>query len=136
MNLRVLALCILQYLGLVVTASSPCQRSLLLYTTFKLITLNSVAWISLNMTAPLVLPNSNEHFYSNVPVMIGSPPQEVDMTVNTYSILVAAFAYDCNLCAGNTFFDHSQSSSFRVSSFPTNFIELSTYFKSHFSVIE
>jgi hypothetical protein len=49
--------------------------------------------------------------------MVGTPPQEVDMTINTYSSLLAAFAYDCSLCAGSTFFDPSQSSTFGVRSF-------------------
>lgn len=69
------------------------------------------------MTVPTVLPDSSGYFYGNVPVTIGSPEQEVDMTVSTYSTLIAAFAYDCNLCTGSTFFDDSQSSTFGVSYF-------------------
>lgn len=73
------------------------------------------AWISLNMTAPSVMTDTTSYFFSNVPVMFGTPPQEVEMTVNLYSSLLAAFSYDCNLCAGGSPFDYSRSSTFGVS---------------------
>jgi len=72
----------------------------------------SGSWISLNVSGQSILTDETEPYYSTVPVMVGTPPQEVDMTINTYSSLLAAFAYDCSLCAGSTFFDPSQSSTF------------------------
>jgi hypothetical protein len=75
------------------------------------------AWISLDISGQSILTDNTEVYYSTVPVTIGTPQQEVDMTLNMYSTLLAAFAYDCNLCAGSTFFDQSQSSTFAVYTF-------------------
>jgi len=69
------------------------------------------------MSGPQNLTDLTDLDFSTVPVMFGTPPQEVDMTVNTYSSLLAAFAYDCTLCAGSTFLDPTQSSTFGVRSF-------------------
>lgn len=77
--------------------------------------LGFVAWIIMNMTAPVAL-SSDKDSCGKVPVMVGSPPQEVDMVVTTHSsvVLIAAFAYDCNLnlCPGDTLFDQTRSASF------------------------
>ena len=78
----------------------------------------SAAWISLPISGQANLTDATETYYSTVPVMLGTPPQEVDMTINTYSTLLAAFAEDCTFCAGSTFFDHSLSSSFAVRTLP------------------
>ena len=83
-----------------------------------------IAWISLNMTAPTAMTDTIDYFYSQAPVMIGNPPQEVDLTVNTYSTLLASMAYDCNLCAGSTFFDGSLSSTFGVCIHTVLFVSL------------
>ena len=72
------------------------------------------AWISLDISGQSILEDAADVYYSTVPVMIGTPPQRVDMTINTYSSHVAAFAHDCLLCGGSTFFDQSLSSSFGV----------------------
>ena len=80
------------------------------------------AWISLDISGQSILTDESDVYFSTVPVTIGTPQQEVDMTLNTYSTLLAAFAYDCNLCAGSTFFDHSQSSTFAVHTFPAQLV--------------
>lgn len=66
------------------------------------------------MTASPSMTDADQYLYSQAPVMLGTPPQEVDMTVNLYSTLLASMAYDCNLCAGGTFFDGSLSSTLAV----------------------
>jgi hypothetical protein len=68
--------------------------------------------------------------------MFGTPPQEVDMTVNTYSSLLAAFAYDCTLCAGSTFLDPTQSSTFGVRSFLFNYVTTNKIMWLFFKVIK
>jgi Eukaryotic aspartyl protease len=72
------------------------------------------AWISVPISGQTNLTDATETYFNYAPIMIGTPPQVVDMTINTYSTLLAAFAEDCTLCAGSTFFDRSQSSTFEV----------------------
>jgi hypothetical protein len=85
------------------------------------------AWISLDISGQSILTDESDVYYCTAPIMIGTPPQQVDMTINTYSTLLAAFAYDCALCAGSTFFDHSQSSSFGVHTLLYNSFKTLTY---------
>jgi hypothetical protein len=91
-----------------------------------IICLFNAAWISLPIFGQSILTDESEVYYSTAPVMIGTPPQQVDMTINTYSTLLAAFAYDCTFCAGSTFFDPSQSSSFGVRTSLRNLFKLLT----------
>jgi hypothetical protein len=51
---------------------------------------------------------------ATVPTLIGTPPQEINLTVGVYTGLLAAYGYDCVLCAGPTLFDSSLSSTFNV----------------------
>ncbi|KIJ06183.1 hypothetical protein PAXINDRAFT_182744 [Paxillus involutus ATCC 200175] len=52
---------------------------------------------------------------ATVPTLIGTPPQEIDLTVAVYTGLLAAYGYDCVLCAGPTLFDSSLSETFSSS---------------------
>ncbi|KAF8834836.1 acid protease [Paxillus ammoniavirescens] len=66
------------------------------------------------MNVPLYLLDG-EFNSATVPTLIGTPPQEVNLTVGVYSGLLAAYGYDCVLCAGPTLFDSSLSSTFNSS---------------------
>ncbi|KAF9233535.1 aspartic peptidase domain-containing protein [Melanogaster broomeanus] len=57
---------------------------------------------------------------ATVPTLIGTPPQQNNLTVDISSGLLAAYAYDCVLCAGPTSFDSSLSSTFKSSDIPWN----------------
>ncbi|KAF9236445.1 aspartic peptidase domain-containing protein [Melanogaster broomeanus] len=57
---------------------------------------------------------------ATVPTLMGTPPQQVDLTVDISSGILAAYAYDCVLCAGPTSFDSSLSSTFKSSNIPWN----------------
>jgi hypothetical protein len=85
------------------------------------------------MNGQSILTDETQIYYSTAPVTVGTPPQQVDMTINTYSTLVAAFSNECNLCAGSTFFDRSLSSTFGVRIHLCNFFRPVThgYFSSH-----
>lgn len=67
--------------------------------------LGFVAWIIMNMTAPVAL-SSDKDSCGKVPVMV--------VTTHSSVVLIAAFAYDCNLnlCPGDTLFDQTRSASF------------------------
>jgi hypothetical protein len=55
-----------------------------------------------------------------VSTYFGTPPQEVDLTVDLATDWLAAYAYDCVLCSGGTSFNALLSSSFQVSDSPYN----------------
>jgi hypothetical protein len=55
-----------------------------------------------------------------VSTYFGTPPQEVDLTVDLATDWLAAYAYDCVLCSGGTSFNALLSSSFQVSDNPFN----------------
>ncbi|KAF9236443.1 acid protease [Melanogaster broomeanus] len=59
-----------------------------------------------------------EFISATVPTLIGTPPQQINLTVDISSGLLAAYAYDCVLCSGPTSFDSSLSSTFKSSSIP------------------
>ncbi|KAH0839481.1 aspartic peptidase domain-containing protein [Lanmaoa asiatica] len=72
-----------------------------------------VAWATLPMN---VAPYLSEGAYipSTVPALVGTPPQQVNLTVGVASGLLATYASDCILCAGTTMFDPSLSSTFKT----------------------
>ncbi|KAF9236447.1 aspartic peptidase domain-containing protein [Melanogaster broomeanus] len=57
---------------------------------------------------------------ATVPTLMGTPPQQINLTVDISSGLLAAYAYDCVLCAGPASFDSSLSSTFKSSNIPWN----------------
>lgn len=56
----------------------------------------------------------DEYSFSQVPVLFGTPPQEVDLTINLSGDLLAAWSIDCVYCAGSQSFDEDLSSTFNV----------------------
>ncbi|KAF9224515.1 acid protease [Gyrodon lividus] len=55
---------------------------------------------------------------ATVQTLIGTPPQEINLTVDVGSGLLVAYGYDCVLCAGPTLFDSSLSSTFESTNTP------------------
>ncbi|KAF9233533.1 aspartic peptidase domain-containing protein [Melanogaster broomeanus] len=52
---------------------------------------------------------------ATVPTLMGTPPQQINLTVGISSGLLVAYAYDCVLCTGPTWFDSFLSSTFKSS---------------------
>jgi len=73
------------------------------------------AWVTLNMTVPKQMTDM-EYVYAEAPVLVGSPPQTVSMTVNLAGGILAAWSTDCDFCPGYTTFDPQLSSTLNVSS--------------------
>ncbi|KAG6375191.1 aspartic peptidase domain-containing protein [Boletus reticuloceps] len=67
-----------------------------------------------------VAPYLTEAAYvpSTVPVLVGTPPQQMNLTVDVSAGLIAAYGSDCILCAGTTMFDPSLSSTFKTNNTP------------------
>ncbi|KIJ59437.1 hypothetical protein HYDPIDRAFT_184012 [Hydnomerulius pinastri MD-312] len=71
------------------------------------------SWATLPMNVQPYL--SEDIFnYATVPILFGTPPQQVNLTVDLSADLLAAYAYDCVLCAGTTFFDPELSSTYKA----------------------
>lgn len=72
-----------------------------------------VAWATLPMN---VMPYLTEAAYvpSTAPVLVGTPPQQINLTVDVSTDALAIYGTDCILCAGTTLFDPSLSSTFKV----------------------
>ncbi|KAH7884960.1 aspartic peptidase domain-containing protein [Phlebopus sp. FC_14] len=51
--------------------------------------------------------------YATVPTLIGTPPQQVNITIDISADLLAAYALDCVLCSGTQFFNPAISSTFQ-----------------------
>ncbi|KAF9233537.1 aspartic peptidase domain-containing protein [Melanogaster broomeanus] len=75
------------------------------------------SWVSLPINVPPFLTET-EFISATVPTLIGTPPQQINLTVDISSGLLAAYAYDCVLCSGLTSFDSSLSSTFKSSNIP------------------
>lgn len=71
------------------------------------------AWATLPMNVPPYL-SEDAYIPSTVPVLVGTPPQQINLTVDMSSGFLATYGSDCILCAGTTMFDPSLSSTFRV----------------------
>lgn len=56
-----------------------------------------------------------DYINAEVPILVGSPPQTVSMTVNLASDLLAAWSKECAFCPGYTLFNPELSSTFNVS---------------------
>ena len=65
------------------------------------------------MTVPKQMTDT-DYVYTEVPVLVGSPPQTVSMTVNIAGDFLAAWSTDCVFCPGYTPFDPQLSSTFSV----------------------
>lgn len=71
-----------------------------------------VAWATLPMNvAPYLM---DDYIPSTVPALVGTPPQQMNLTVDVSSGLLLTYGSDCILCAGTTMFDPSLSSTFKV----------------------
>ena len=64
--------------------------------------------------ASYLTDNIDVYISSTVPALVGTPPQQMNLTVDVSSGLLATYASDCILCAGTTMFDPSLSSTFKV----------------------
>ncbi|KAF9236440.1 aspartic peptidase domain-containing protein [Melanogaster broomeanus] len=71
------------------------------------------------MTVPPFLTDV-DFISATVPTLMGTPPQQVNLTVDISGATLAAYAYDCVLCAGPASFDSSLSSTFKSSNTPWN----------------
>ncbi len=117
MSINTLISCILAALLVVLADSSnpsalnPALASHLLIHSWKWL-----AWISLNMTVPKQMTDW-DYVNAEVPVLVGSPPQTVSMTVGLAEDLLAAWSTDCAFCPGYTPFDPQLSSTLKVSSY-------------------
>ncbi|KAG9309849.1 aspartic peptidase domain-containing protein [Chiua virens] len=84
---------------------------------FSYVQASSGTWASLPMTvAPYLTENS--YIPSTVPVLVGTPPQQVNLTVDVSSAILATFGSDCILCAGSTMFNPDLSSTFKTNDTP------------------
>ncbi|KAH7930355.1 acid protease [Leucogyrophana mollusca] len=71
------------------------------------------SWASLPMNvAPSLSDDFDAFNYVTVPMFFGTPPQEVNVTVDVAAGLLAAYALDCVLCSGNSFFDQTLSTTY------------------------
>ena len=55
-----------------------------------------------------------DYSYSYVDVLVGTPPQLLSLVVDMQGDLFTVYSSECGFCAGNTFYDASQSSSYKV----------------------
>jgi len=67
------------------------------------------------MTVPKQMTDT-DYLNAEAPVLVGSPPQSISMTVDLAGDLLAAWSTDCAFCPGYTHFDPQLSSTFNVSS--------------------
>ena len=67
------------------------------------------------MTVPKQMTDM-DYVNAEAPVLVGSPPQTISMTVNLAGDLLAAWSTYCPFCPGYTPFDPQLSSTFNVSS--------------------
>ncbi|TFK61383.1 acid protease [Pluteus cervinus] len=68
-----------------------------------------LGWVSLNITVAQNMTDT-DYLWSQVRVLIGTPPQPVDLTLNMGGYLFATWSSDCLYCPGSTPFDMSSSS--------------------------
>ena len=52
---------------------------------------------------------------TTVPVYLGMPPQQLELTIDLSADWLAAYAYDCILCSGESSFNPLLSNSFQAS---------------------
>jgi hypothetical protein len=72
-----------------------------------------LAWVNLPMNVPQIL--SDLVFDGpTVPTLFGTPPQVINSTLDLNTDKLAVYSSDCVLCAGNTSFDVSMSSTAKV----------------------
>ncbi|KAG0695811.1 acid protease [Suillus ampliporus] len=75
---------------------------------------NASTWATLPMRVLRSLVEADAVFNgATVPTYFGTPPQEVNLTVDLAADWLAAYAYDCILCSGGTSFNVPLSSSFQ-----------------------
>ncbi|TFK67422.1 acid protease [Pluteus cervinus] len=74
-------------------------------------------WVSLNVTVAQNMTDM-DYSWSQVRVLIGTPPQPVDLTVNMGGALLAAWSSGCLYCPGSTPFDMSSSSTLEPNNAP------------------
>ncbi|TFK67418.1 acid protease [Pluteus cervinus] len=87
---------------------------------FSLLSLGRCAdpgWVSLNVTVAQNMTDA-DYLWSQVRVLIGTPPQPVDVTLNMGGALFAAWSSDCLYCPGSTPFDMSASSTLEPNNAP------------------
>jgi hypothetical protein len=79
----------------------------------ELTLLHSIAWVSLPMNVP---QNLSDVIFDGptVPTLFGTPPQMINSTLDLNTAKLAVYSSDCVLCAGNTSFDVSMSSTVEV----------------------
>lgn len=58
--------------------------------------------------------NDLGYVFSQVPVLFGTPPQEMDLTIDLSGDLLAAWSIDCAYCPGTQYFQKILSSTFNV----------------------
>ncbi|KAN0097966.1 Aspartic peptidase domain containing protein [Tylopilus felleus] len=87
--------------------------SLMLGSTLSYVEANPGTWATLPMN---VMPYLTEAAYvlSTAPVLVGTPPQQINLTVDVSTDALAIYGTDCILCAGTTLFDPSLSSTFKT----------------------
>ncbi|KAG2130898.1 aspartic peptidase domain-containing protein [Suillus clintonianus] len=69
-------------------------------------------WASIPMNVPSQLTNLNFN-YATVTTYFGTPPQQMNLTIDVSTGEMAAYSVDCVFCSGETFFDASLSSTFQ-----------------------
>ncbi|KAF8554665.1 acid protease [Imleria badia] len=95
----------------------PLPVSLILGSILSSVEASSGTWATLQLN---VVPYLSENSYvpSTVPVLVGTPPQQMNLTVDLSSGTLATYSSDCILCAGSTMFDQSLSSTFKTNNTP------------------
>lgn len=74
---------------------------------------NHVAWATLPMNVVPYLTEDN-YIPVTVPTLVGTPPQQMNLTVDVAFGDLLTYGSDCILCAGTTMFDPLLSSTFKV----------------------
>ncbi|KAG2125403.1 aspartic peptidase domain-containing protein [Suillus clintonianus] len=74
-------------------------------------------WASIAMNVPSQLTDSSFN-YATVTTYFGTPPQQINLTIDVSTGVMAAYSVDCVFCSGETFFDTSLSSTFQHLNFP------------------